>query len=152
MEDNTIHLYCDGGTRGNQFDDNIGAYGAILHYKGHKRYLSMGFRNTTNNIMELKSVIEGLKAMKKYDIPIKVYSDSAYVVNGINKGWVKGWKSNGWLKSDGKPVKNMELWDELDYLISLFNEIDLVKVKGHANNEGNNEVDALVNKEMDNME
>ena len=73
------------------------------------------------------------------------------MVNGINKGWVKGWKSNGWIKSDGKPVKNMELWDELDYLISLFNEVDLIKVKGHADNEGNNEVDALVNKEMDRM-
>ena len=151
MEDNTIHLYCDGGTRGNQFDDNIGAYGAILHYNGHKRYITMGFRNTTNNIMELKAVIEGLKAMKKYDVPIKVYSDSAYVVNGINKGWVRGWKSNGWLKSDGKPVKNMELWDELDYLISLFNEIDFIKVKGHSTNEGNNEVDKMINDTMDRM-
>lgn len=146
-----VKIYTDGAARNNQSENNIGAYGAILHYNGHKRYITMGFRNTTNNIMELKAVIEGLKAMKKYDIPIKVYSDSAYVVNGINKGWVKGWKSNGWLKSDGKPVKNMELWDELDYLISLFNEIDFIKVKGHADNEGNNEVDALVNKEMDRM-
>lgn len=146
-----VEIYTDGAARNNQSENNIGAYGAILHYNGHKRYITMGFRNTTNNIMELKAVIEGLKAMKKYDIPIKVYSDSAYVVNGINKGWVKGWKSNGWLKSDGKPVKNMELWDQLDYLISLFNEIDFIKVKGHSTNEGNNEVDKMINDTMDRM-
>ena len=146
-----VEIYTDGAARNNQSENNIGAYGAILHYKGHKRYITMGFRNTTNNIMELKAVIEGLKAMKKYDVPIKVYSDSAYVVNGINKGWVKGWKSNGWLKSDGKPVKNMELWDQLDYLISLFNEIDFIKVKGHSTNEGNNEVDKMINDTMDRM-
>lgn len=147
----TVEIYTDGGCRGNQGESNIGAYATILNYKGHKRYLSMGFRNTTNNIMELKAVIEGLKAMKKHDIPVKVYSDSAYVVNGINKGWVRGWKSNGWLKSDGKPVKNMELWEELDHLISLFNEVELIKVKAHQDNEGNNEVDSLVNKTMDDM-
>ena len=146
-----VEIYTDGAARNNQSENNIGAYGAILHYNGHKRYITMGFRNTTNNIMELKAVIEGLKAMKKYDVPIKVYSDSAYVVNGINKGWVKGWKSNGWLKSDGKPVKNMELWDQLDYLISLFNEIDFIKVKGHSTNEGNNEVDKMINDTMDRM-
>lgn len=146
-----VEIYTDGAARNNQSENNIGAYGAILHYNGHKRYITMGFRNTTNNIMELKAVIEGLKAMKKYDVPIKVYSDSAYVVNGINKGWVKGWKSNGWLKSDGKPVKNMELWDELDCLISLFNEIDFIKVKGHSTNEGNNEVDKMINDTMDRM-
>lgn len=146
-----VEIYTDGAARNNQSENNIGAYGAILHYKGHKRYITMGFRNTTNNIMELKAVIEGLKAMKKYDIPIKVYSDSAYVVNGINKGWVNGWKSNGWLKSDGKPVKNMELWEELDYLISLFNEVELIKVKGHSDNEGNNEVDKMINDTMDRM-
>lgn len=146
-----VEIYTDGAARNNQSENNIGAYGAILHYKGHKRYITMGFRNITNNIMELKAVIEGLKAMKKYDIPIKVYSDSAYVVNGINKGWVNGWKSNGWLKSDGKPVKNMELWEELDYLISLFNEVELIKVKGHSDNEGNNEVDKMINDTMDRM-
>lgn len=146
-----VEIYTDGAARNNQSENNIGAYGAILHYNGHKRYITMGFRNTTNNIMELKAVIEGLKAMKKYDIPIKVYSDSAYVINGINKGWVKGWKSNGWLKSDGKPVKNMELWDELDYLISLFNEIDFIKVKAHQDNKGNNEVDKMINDTMDRM-
>lgn len=144
-----VIIATDGGVRGNQSNKNIGAYAAILYYKGHKRYVSMSFSNTTNNIMELKGVIEGLKAMKRYDIPVEVLSDSAYVVNGINKGWVKGWKSNGWLKSDGKPVKNMELWDELDYLISLFNEIELIKVKGHSGHALNEEVDQLVNDEMD---
>ena len=147
----TVEIYTDGGTRGNQFENNIGAYAAILSYKGHKRYLSMGFRNTTNNIMELKAVIEGLKAMKKYDIPIKVYSDSAYVVNGINKGWLEGWAKNGWVKSDGKQVKNMELWIELLELIRSFDDLEIIKVKAHATNEGNNEVDQLVNDTMNRM-
>lgn len=144
-----VEIYTDGAARNNQSENNIGAYGAILHYKGHKRYITMGFKNTTNNIMELKGVIEGLKAMKRHDLPIRVYSDSAYVVNGINKGWLDGWAKNGWVKSDGKQVKNMELWIELLELIRSFDDFQIIKVKGHANNEGNNEVDKLLNDTMD---
>ena len=146
-----VEIYTDGAARNNQSENNIGAYGAILHYKGHKRYITMGFRNTTNNIMELKGVIEGLKAMKRHDLPIRVYSDSAYVVNGINKGWLDGWAKNGWVKSDGKQVKNMELWIELLELIRSFDDLQIIKVKAHANNEGNNEVDKMINDTMDRM-
>ena len=147
-----VIIATDGGVRGNQSEKNFGAYAAILHYKGHKRYVSMSFSNTTNNIMELKGVIEGLKAMKRYDIPVEILSDSAYVVNAINKNWLKGWAKNGWIKSDGKQVKNMELWIELLELIKLFDDLTVTKVKAHENNTYNNEADALVNKEMDNIE
>ena len=144
-----VIIATDGGCRSNQSEKNFGAYAAILHYKGHKRYISMSFSNTTNNIMELKGVIEGLKAMKRYDIPIEVHSDSAYVVNAINKNWLKGWAKNGWIKSDGKQVKNMELWIELLELIKRFNNLKFIKVKGHSDNILNNEADKLVNDEMD---
>lgn len=151
MEKGIVHLFVDGAARNNQSENNIGAYGAILHYNGHKRYITMGFKNTTNNIMELKGVIEGLKAMKRHDLPVRVYSDSAYVVNGINKGWLDGWAKNGWVKSDGKQVKNMELWIELLDLIRMFDDLKIIKVKAHATNEGNNEVDAMINDTMDRM-
>lgn len=149
MRKDIVTVFTDGGCRGNQGEKNYGAYAAILHYKGHTKEISMAFSNTTNNIMELKGVIEGLRAMKRYDLPVEVYSDSAYVVNAINKGWLEGWASNGWIKSDGKQVKNMELWIELLELIRKFDNLSVIKVKGHANNEGNNAADALANKEMD---
>lgn len=151
MSDNIVKIYTDGGVRNNQSKNNIGAYGAILHYKGHKRYLSMAFRNVTNNQMEIRAVVEALKAMKRYDLPVKVYSDSAYVVNSINNKWLEGWAKNGWVKRDGKEVKNQELFMELLELIRKFDDLELIKVKAHNTNEGNNEVDKLVNDTMDRM-
>lgn len=151
MSDNTVHIYTDGGCRGNQTKNNIGAYGAILHFNGHKKSVAMAFRNVTNNQMEIRAVIEGLKAMKRYDLPIRVYSDSAYVVNAINKRWIDGWAKNGWVKKDGKIVANRELFMELRGLIKEFDDFEIIKVKGHDINEGNNEVDALVNFEMDKL-
>ncbi|WZK93732.1 ribonuclease [Staphylococcus phage SpP] len=144
-----VIIATDGGVRGNQSEKNFGAYAAILHYKGHKRYISMSFSNTTNNIMELKGVIEGLKAMKRYDLPVEILSDSAYVVNAINKNWLNSWAKNGWIKSDGKQVKNMELWIELLELIKCFDDLTVTKVKGHSGHLLNEEVDQLVNDEMD---
>lgn len=146
-----IIIATDGGARNNQEKNNIGAYAAILHYKGHKKCVSMGFRNVTNNQMEIRAVIEGLKAMKKYDIPTEVHSDSAYVVNSINKGWLDGWAKNGWVKRDGKEVKNQELFMELRELIKKFDDLTFVKVKGHSGNIYNEEADQLVNLEMDKL-
>lgn len=147
-----VEIYVDGGCRDNQEKNNIGAYGAILHYKGHKKHVTMGFRNVTNNQMEIRAVIEGLKAMKKFDIPVIVYSDSLYVVNSINKGWLEGWAKNGWVKKNGKIVANRELFMELRGLIKEFDDFQIIKVRGHSDNIGNNEVDLLLNKEMDKME
>lgn len=150
MKNDTVYLFSDGGVRNNQSKTNIGAYAAILHYKDHKKYISMGFKNVTNNQMELKAVIAGLKAMKRYDLPIEIYSDSAYVVTSLNER-VEKWASNGWIKNDGKEVKNKDIWIELFELIKKFEDLKVFKVKAHANNQFNNEVDKLVNDEMDRM-
>ncbi len=151
MKENVVIIAVDGGVRNNQSENNIGAYGAILHYNERKKYVSMGFRNVTNNQMEIRAVIAGLKEMKRYDLPIEVHCDSAYVVNSINNKWLDGWAKSGWIKKDGKKVKNMELWQELLELIRAFDNLIFVKVKGHSDNELNNEVDRLVNLEMDNI-
>lgn len=146
-----VIIATDGGCRGNQTDNNIGAYAAILYFGQHKRIVTDGIYNTTNNQMELRAVIEGLKAMKRFDIPVEVHSDSAYVVNSVNKGWYRNWKSNGWVKNDGNIVKNYELWSDLSDQIDKFDDIVFVKVKGHSDNEINNEADFIVNESMDKL-
>lgn len=146
-----VIIATDGGCRSNQTKNNIGAYAAILHYKGHKKIVSSPVRNTTNNAMEIKAVIEGLKALKRNDLPIEVHSDSAYVCNCINKKWYVSWRKNGWVKKDGKIVKNYELWKELIDLVESFDDILFVKVKGHSDNKLNEEADYIVNKTMDDM-
>ena len=107
--------------------------------------------NTTNNIMELKGCIEGLKAIKNKTLPVEVYLDSAYVLNGITN-WIEGWKKKGWRTANKKPVLNKELWIELDSERNKFNNIEFIKVKGHAGNEGNEIADRLCNEAMDEIE
>ncbi len=148
MEKKEIILYTDGGCRGNQDKNNIGAYGGILIYPatGAKKEYSKAFRNTTNNKMEIQAVLEGLKLLKE-PCKVKVHSDSAYVVNAIKQGWLKGWKKRGWKRSNG-PLLNKELWQEMDRLLSI-HDVEFVKVKGHSDNELNNRADELVNLAMD---
>lgn len=146
-----IHLFTDGGCRGNQQDNNIGAWGAYMKYKQFENYISGGTSNTTNNIMELTGCIEGLKAITDKTIPIIVYLDSAYVLNGITS-WIAKWKANGWRTANKKPVLNKELWIQLDNLVSEFKNIQFAKVKGHADNEGNIKADLLCNEYMDKLE
>ena len=145
-----IQIYTDGGCRGNGKKSNIGAWGAYLIYGEHTKEISGGSKKTTNNIMELMGCIEGLKAVKKKDIPVEVYVDSSYVLNGITC-WIYGWKRNHWVLSNKEPVKNKELWIELDNLKSQFKDIKFIKVKGHSNCVGNNKADELCNKYMDKM-
>jgi ribonuclease HI len=146
-----IIIYCDGGCRGNAKDENIGGYGAVLEYKGHVKEIYAGERNTTNNIQELKGAINSLKALKTTNIPVKIHCDSAYVINGITK-WVAGWKKKGWKKGDGKTPENLELWKELDILSAMQEDLQWVKVKGHAGVELNELADQLANKAMDEVE
>lgn len=147
-----IIIYCDGGTRNNHDRENsIGGYGIVLQYKGHTKELYAGERNTTNNIQELKGAINALQALKTTSIPVRLHSDSAYVINGMNQ-WVEGWKKKGWKKGDGKTPENIELWKQLDYLANTQLDLKFVKVKGHADNEGNNRADELANLAMDNVE
>lgn len=127
----TVNLYTDGACSNNQSDTNIGGWGTVLEYGDNVKTLYGGKSNTTNNIMEMTSVIEGLKALKSNDIKISIYSDSAYVVNCFNQKWYTKWRMNGWINSQKKPVENKELWVELIELVEHFNDISFYKVKGH---------------------
>lgn len=146
-----IIIFADGGCRGNGKDDNIGGWGAYITYKGHEKELYGGERNTTNNIQELKGVINALLALKTTHLPVRMYCDSAYVVNGMTQ-WVKGWKSKGWKKGDGKTPENLELWKQLDKLASMQLDLQFLKIKGHAGHEGNERADQLANKAMNEVE
>ena len=139
MEEVTI--YTDGACSGNP---GPGGWGALLMYKGTKKEISGGKENTTNNVMELTAVIEGLKLLK-YPCKVKLYSDSAYVVNAFNQKWIYGWIKNGWKNSSKEPVKNKELWQEL-YDLTKVHEVEFIKVKGHADNKFNNRCDELARK------
>ena len=132
---NKIQLYTDGSSRGNP---GPGGYGAVLLFGIHHKELSQGYRRTTNNRMELWAVIAGLEAIKNKEWPVTVYSDSQYVVNSVEKGWLKNW-----IKTDFKgDKKNKDLWKHYYELAKSFT-INFVWVKGHANNPYNNRCDEL---------
>ena len=133
-----ITIYTDGACSGNP---GPGGWGAILMFKDYKKEISGGIKDTTNNIMELTAVVEALKLVK-YPCKIKVYSDSAYVVNSFVQGWIYNWINKGWKTADGKEVKNKELWQTL-YDFTKIHEIEFIKVKGHSDNEFNNRCDKL---------
>ncbi len=146
-------IFCDGGCRGNHKEENIGGWGAYLQYGEHDKEIYGGVRNTTNNKMELTACIKALEAIRserhRY-IPVEIYCDSAYVVNGMNS-WIKGWIRNNWINSKKKPVENQDLWKRLFALSLGHDDIKFLKVKGHSDNEGNNRVDGLANKAMDEL-
>ena len=138
-----VTIYTDGACSGNP---GAGGWGAILMHGDKKKEFSGFERETTNNKMELTAVIEALKKLKK-PCMVKLYSDSAYVVNALTLGWLENWKNNGWRGSDKKPVKNIELWEELDKLLEV-HDVEFIKVKGHADNEFNNRCDTLATGEI----
>ena len=133
-----VTLYTDGACSGNP---GPGGWGVVLLYGEHKKELSGGERETTNNRMELTAVIEGLRALKM-KCSVDIFSDSAYTVNGFLQGWVQGWERSGWKKADRKPVLNADLWQELVHLVRE-HDVRFHKVKGHADNELNNRCDEL---------
>ena len=120
---------------------DLGGWGAILMHEDVKKEISGGMKNTTNNVMEITAVIEGLKLLK-YPCEVEVYSDSAYVINTFNQNWLDNWKKNGWKNSKKEDVKNKELWQELDNLTKTHN-VTFIKVKGHSDNGYNNRCDEL---------
>jgi len=130
----SIIIYTDGAARGNP---GPGGYGVVLLYKGHRKELSAGFRKTTNNRMELLAVIAGLEALKTTDLPVKVYSDSKYVVDAVTKGWIWNWQSKRF-----KNKKNPDLWMRYIELHKKF-DITFQWVKGHANIPENERCDQL---------
>ena len=133
-----VTIYTDGACSGNP---GPGGYGAILMYGDVKKEISGGEKSTTNNQMELIAVITALEMLKE-PCDVRLYSDSAYVINAYEEHWVESWKKNGWKNSSKKPVKNRELWERLDKLVCL-HSVKFIKVKGHSDNEFNNRCDEL---------
>ncbi len=138
MQPKHVKIYTDGGCRGNP---GPGGYGVVLLHGERRKELSGGFRLTTNNRMELMAAIAGLKALKR---PCKVTlcSDSQYLVNAINKGWLTNWIKRNWIKSDKAEVKNIDLWQQLSELCKK-HETTFVWVKGHDGNIENERCDRL---------
>ena len=127
----TIDIFTDGACSGNQFENNTGGWGVVLRYKGLTKEIHGGEKNTTNNRMELLALISALKALKKKQQNIRVFSDSAYVTNGLRNKWYEKWLINGWKTADKKPVENKELWEELISLLS-GHHVEFYLVKGHV--------------------
>ena len=138
--DNRIYIYTDGACKGNP---GPGGWGALLKYKEHKKEINGFSKNATNNIMELTAVIESLLIIKQKS-DITIITDSNYVKDGITK-WIANWKNKGWKTSNKKPVKNKDLWKQLDYLIK-DHTINWEWVRGHSGNPGNEKADLLANK------
>lgn len=133
-----INLYTDGACSGNP---GPGGYGTILVYKDKVKEMSEGFKDTTNNQMELLAVIVGLRTLK-VKCKVNVYSDSKYVVDAIEKKWLDSWIAKGWRKADKKPVANVEMWQELTELLKK-HEVKFNWVKGHNGHEYNERCDKL---------
>lgn len=139
-----VRIYTDGSARGNP--DGPGGYGCILHYTDsrgilHEREYSAGYRKTTNNRMELMAAIVGLEALTK-PCEVELYSDSQYLVNAFNLGWIDGWVKKGWKRSKNEPVKNTDLWKRL-LKAKEPHQVKFIWVKGHDGHEMNERCDAL---------
>ena len=134
MLSNTIEIYTDGACSGNP---GPGGYGVIMKYKTQRKEFSQGYRLTTNNRMELLSVIIALESIKKEDCEVIVYSDSKYVLDSINLGWVYSWQKNGF-----KNKANSDLWKRFLIIHKKYN-VKYIWVKGHASNQENNRCDEL---------
>ena len=140
-----VEIYTDGACRGNP---GIGGWGALLKCNGKQKTLYGGAENTTNNRMELTGAIEALNALQKPS-EVVLWTDSKYVKDGISS-WIVNWKKRGWRTAANKPVKNADLWLQLDAL-SAKHEVQWCWVKGHAGNEGNEMADQLANQAIDEM-
>lgn len=133
-----VLIYTDGACSGNPGN---GGYCAILIYNGFEKVISGAEKDTTNNRMELLAVIKGLECLKE-KCSVKLHSDSAYVVNAFQLGWIKDWVNRGWKTADKSPVKNKDLWERLLELCSR-HLVEFIKVKGHSDNEYNNKCDQI---------
>lgn len=139
-----VKLFTDGAARGNP--EGPGGYGAILQYTDangmlHEKEMSAGYKQTTNNRMELLGVITGLEALKK-PCEVEVISDSKYVTDAFNQNWVENWIQNGWRTSTKKPVKNIDLWKRLILLVNT-HKVTFTWVKGHDGHPENERCDRL---------
>ena len=139
MNPQTVYIYTYGACKGNP---GVGGWGALLRYGQHEKELLGGAAETTNNRMELTAVIEALRALKRSS-RVQICTDSQYVKNGM-ESWIEGWKKNGWQTASKQPVKNADLWRELDTLVQQ-HQVTWTWVKGHAGHPENERADALAN-------
>ena len=142
-DENIIELFSDGACKGNP---GLGGWGVLIKNSKTLNELKGSQQQTTNNRMELIAVIEGLKSIKKHS-HIQITTDSMYVKNGINE-WINNWKKNGWRTAAKKPVKNKDLWQELDELVQNYS-IKWLWVKGHSGHHGNERADQLANEAIE---
>lgn len=133
-----VTIYTDGACSGNP---GPGGWGAVLIYGEHEKALSGGAGDTTNNRMEITAAIKAMKALKE-PCKVRLYSDSAYLVNCMNQGWYRKWQQNGWLNGKKQPVENQDLWKDLLDEIKRHN-VSFHKVKGHSDDALNNRCDEL---------
>jgi len=134
----TVILYTDGACSGNP---GPGGWGALLIWNGKERELSGGEPQTTNNRMEMRAVIEGLRALKE-PCRVKIYSDSALIINAFKQNWINSWLNRNWRKADKKPVENRDLWEEMLAAMKP-HKVQWIKVKGHSTDKLNNRVDRI---------
>ena len=133
-----VIIYTDGACSGNP---GPGGWAAVLIYNENKKEISGAKKDTTNNVMELTAVVEALKLLK-YPCEVDLHSDSAYIVNCFNQGWIYNWVRNNWKTTSKEPVKNKEIWEQL-YNLTKKHKVNFIKVKGHSDNELNNRCDEL---------
>ncbi len=138
-----VDIYTDGACSGNP---GPGGWCAILIYREHEKVFSGGDKSTTNNRMELKAAVEGIKQLKESCF-VYLYSDSAYLTNAFQEGWINYWRTHNWMTKSLKEVKNRDLWEEL-VLQSEKHIVNLIKVQGHSDNEYNNRCDEIAKSEI----
>jgi len=141
----TIEIFTDGACRGNP---GPGGWAALLRWGDHEKMLSGAEPNTTNNRMELMAAIQGLAALKRSSV-VLLTTDSQYVRQGIT-GWINGWKRNGWKTAQRKPVKNQDLWQQLDEVLQS-HQVEWHWVKGHSGHVENERADQAANDAIDDM-
>ena len=145
-QDKTVSLYTDGACKGNP---GKGGWGVLMRYGSHEKELFGGEAHTTNNRMELTAIIQGLAALKR-PCAVVIYTDAQYVKNGMEQ-WIHGWKKNGWKTASKQPVKNEDLWQQLDRLAAQ-HQIQWQWVRGHAGHTENERADALANQGVASVE
>lgn len=138
INESAVIIYTDGACSGNP---GPGGWAAVLRYQGAEKELSGSENNTTNQRMELTAAMQALEALKR-PCRVEIYSDSAYLVNAFRQGWLDRWVANGWRTAAKAPVENQDLWNRL-YELTRIHQVTFHKVKGHADDDMNNRVDAL---------
>jgi ribonuclease HI len=146
-----IIIYCDGACSGNQSPNNVGGWGAVLKYGDKLKEICGGERNTSNQRMELTACIRALETIKSRDIPIDIYSDSAYLINCMHDRWYVKWQKNGWKNAKKQPVENKDLWKELLAELTK-HSIRFHKVAGHAGVALNERADQLAQQGIEELQ